>query len=104
MGQFIAITSVSVKQPLEGLILSNSVRSAVNGLVKSLSNEYAGVWRAGEQCLSGVHGDGPADGVRWGGSGGREEVDQPNPGGPIGDVRRRSQGWLCFWLPSGRAM
>ena len=39
-GRFLAITSVTVKQPVEGLILSNSVRSAVSGLVKSLSNEY----------------------------------------------------------------
>jgi 3-oxoacyl-[acyl-carrier protein] reductase len=40
-GRLITITSVSVKQPLERLILSNSVRSAVAGLVRSLSNEYA---------------------------------------------------------------
>ena len=39
-GRFIAITSVTVKQPVEGLILSNSVRSAVSGLVKTLANEY----------------------------------------------------------------
>ncbi len=39
-GRFIAITSVSVKQPIEGLILSNSVRSAVSGLIKTLANEY----------------------------------------------------------------
>jgi 3-oxoacyl-[acyl-carrier protein] reductase len=39
-GRFIAITSVAVKQPIEGLILSNSVRSAVSGLIKTLSNEY----------------------------------------------------------------
>ncbi len=39
-GRFIAITSVSVKQPLEGLGLSNSVRSAVSGLIKTLANEY----------------------------------------------------------------
>lgn len=39
-GRFIAITSVTVKQPIEGLILSNAVRSGVNGLIKSLSNEY----------------------------------------------------------------
>lgn len=38
-GRFIAITSASVKQPLDGLILSNSVRSAVSGLIKSLSIE-----------------------------------------------------------------
>jgi len=39
-GRFITLTSVSVKQPLSGLILSNSVRTAVNGLVRSLCNEY----------------------------------------------------------------
>jgi 3-oxoacyl-[acyl-carrier protein] reductase len=39
-GRFIAITSVSVKQPIDGLILSNAVRSGVSGLVKSLANEY----------------------------------------------------------------
>ena len=39
-GRFIAITSMTVKQPVEGLILSNSVRSAVSGLIKTLANEY----------------------------------------------------------------
>lgn len=38
-GRFITITSASVKQPMDGLILSNSIRSAVANLVKSLSNE-----------------------------------------------------------------
>lgn len=40
-GRLIAISSVAVLQPVEGLILSNAARSAVRGLVKSLSNEYA---------------------------------------------------------------
>ena len=39
-GRFIAIASVTVKQPLDGLILSNAVRASVVGLTKSLSNEY----------------------------------------------------------------
>ena len=39
-GRFIAITSVAVKQPVEGLILSNALRSAVSGLIKTLANEY----------------------------------------------------------------
>lgn len=39
-GRFITITSVSVKQPIEGLVLSNSVRAGVSGLVKTLANEY----------------------------------------------------------------
>jgi len=29
-----------VKQPVDGLILSNAVRAGVSGLVKSLANEY----------------------------------------------------------------
>lgn len=40
-GRIIHITSVSVKQPLENLILSNSLRLAVVGLSKSLANELA---------------------------------------------------------------
>jgi 3-oxoacyl-[acyl-carrier protein] reductase len=39
-GRFIAITSMTVKQPVDGLILSNAVRASVSGLVKSLANEY----------------------------------------------------------------
>ena len=38
-GRIITITSQAVKQPVEGLILSNSVRSALLGLVKTLSFE-----------------------------------------------------------------
>ena len=38
-GRIITITSQAVKQPVEGLILSNSVRSAILGLVKTLSIE-----------------------------------------------------------------
>jgi len=39
-GRLITITSVTVKQPLDGLVLSNAVRAAVAGLVKSLANEF----------------------------------------------------------------
>jgi 3-oxoacyl-[acyl-carrier protein] reductase len=39
-GRVITITSLTVKQPLDGLILSNAVRASVAGLVKTLSNEY----------------------------------------------------------------
>lgn len=40
-GRIINSTSVSVKQPIQNLLLSNSVRTAVIGLAKSLSNEVA---------------------------------------------------------------
>ncbi|MFO7272854.1 SDR family oxidoreductase [Sphaerobacter thermophilus] len=38
-GSIVTITSISVKQPLDGLILSNTARSGVVGLVKSMANE-----------------------------------------------------------------
>jgi len=39
-GRIITITSVSVKQPVDSLVMSNAVRAGVVGLVKSLSNEF----------------------------------------------------------------
>lgn len=38
-GRIIFITSVSVKQPLDGLVLSNAARAGVTGMAKSLANE-----------------------------------------------------------------
>lgn len=38
-GSIVATQSFTVKQPLENLILSNSIRMAVSGLVKSLADE-----------------------------------------------------------------
>jgi 3-oxoacyl-[acyl-carrier protein] reductase len=39
-GRIITITSISVKQPVPDLVLSNAVRTSVVGLVKSLANEF----------------------------------------------------------------
>ena len=41
-GAIVAITSISVKQPIENLLLSNTMRAAVVGLVKTLARELAG--------------------------------------------------------------
>ena len=41
-GRIVTITSITVKQPTDGLILSNAIRAGVVGLMKSLANEYAG--------------------------------------------------------------
>jgi len=38
-GRIIAITSQAVKQPVDNLILSNSIRASVVGLIKTLANE-----------------------------------------------------------------
>ncbi|HKZ23438.1 MAG TPA: SDR family oxidoreductase [Thermoplasmata archaeon] len=40
-GSIVAITSISVKQPIENLLLSNAMRAAVVGLVKTLAREFA---------------------------------------------------------------
>jgi len=40
-GRIINLTSISVKQPIPGLLLSNSMRSAVIGMAKTLSRELA---------------------------------------------------------------
>jgi 3-oxoacyl-[acyl-carrier protein] reductase len=39
-GRIVTITSITTKQPVPSLVLSNAVRAAVVGLVKSLANEF----------------------------------------------------------------
>jgi 3-oxoacyl-[acyl-carrier protein] reductase len=39
-GRIITITSITTRQPVPDLVLSNAVRTAVVGLVKSLANEF----------------------------------------------------------------
>jgi 3-oxoacyl-[acyl-carrier protein] reductase len=41
-GRILFMTSVSVKQPLANLLLSNSIRAAVTGMAKTLADEVAG--------------------------------------------------------------
>ena len=41
-GRLLFIESISVKQPIESLVLSNSLRLAVVGMVKTMSQEVAG--------------------------------------------------------------
>ena len=40
-GRVLNITSIAVKQPVDGLMLSNSVRAAVTGWARTLANEVA---------------------------------------------------------------
>jgi 3-oxoacyl-[acyl-carrier protein] reductase len=41
-GRVVNVTSISVKQPITGLLLSNTVRASLTGWAKTLSNEVAG--------------------------------------------------------------
>ena len=40
-GRIVNVTSISVKQPVAGLILSNAIRAGVTGFAKTISNEAA---------------------------------------------------------------
>jgi 3-oxoacyl-[acyl-carrier protein] reductase len=40
-GRIINVTSITVKQPVDGLMLSNSLRAAVTGFARTLANEVA---------------------------------------------------------------
>jgi 3-oxoacyl-[acyl-carrier protein] reductase len=40
-GRVINVTSIAAKQPVDSLILSNSIRSAVTGFARTLANEVA---------------------------------------------------------------
>jgi NAD(P)-dependent dehydrogenase (short-subunit alcohol dehydrogenase family) len=53
-GTITAITSTSVREPIEGLVLSNAVRRGVIGLVKTVSREFAPDIRA-NAVLPGAH-------------------------------------------------
>lgn len=54
-GTIVSITSKTVKEAVDGLVLSNSVRTAVVGLVKTLSREWAPEVRA-NVVMPGSHG------------------------------------------------
>lgn len=53
-GTWVAITSTSVREPIEGLVLSNAVRRGVTGLVKTVAREFAPAVRA-NAVLPGSH-------------------------------------------------
>ena len=77
-GRIIHITSISVKQPVQGLVLSNALRAAVTGLSKTLSNELATDRHPRELRGSGIYRDRPRGGVDGssGAAGGRRARDR----------------------------
>lgn len=40
-GRILAVTSIAVKQPVEGLVLSNALRAGLTGALRTLANEVA---------------------------------------------------------------
>jgi 3-oxoacyl-[acyl-carrier protein] reductase len=54
-GRVLAITSISVRQPLPGLILSNTARAGATGFLKTLAREVAGDGVTVNSLQPGVH-------------------------------------------------
>lgn len=54
-GRIVNVTSVAVKQPVDGLILSNSIRAAVTGFAKTLANEVAEYGVTVNNVMPGFH-------------------------------------------------
>ena len=54
-GRVVAITSISVRQPIAGLILSNTARAGVTGFLKTLAREVAGDGVTVNSVLPGSH-------------------------------------------------
>jgi len=54
-GRIVAITSISVKQPIANLILSNTARAGLTGFLKTLARELAGSGVTVNSVLPGFH-------------------------------------------------
>lgn len=54
-GRIVFITSVSVKQPIDSLILSNTVRAGLTGYAKTLSTQVAAKGITVNMVLPGIH-------------------------------------------------
>jgi len=54
-GRVVAITSIAVRQPIPGLILSNTARAGVTGFLKTLAREVAGDGVTVNSLQPGIH-------------------------------------------------
>lgn len=89
-GRIINITSVAVKEPVDQLILSNSVRAAVTGFARTLANEVAPHGITVNNALPGYTRTGRL-----------EELAQSIAGGKGIDVKDVEAGWESG-IPMGR--
>ncbi len=108
-GRIVNVTSIAVKQPVDGLVLSNSVRAAVTGFARTLANEVA---RDGVTVNNAMPGYTRTDRLDWlaGQIAARENADREAvfdrwaseiPAGRVGDPREFAA--LVTFLASERA-
>ena len=79
-GRVINIVSLSVKQPIENIIISNSIRAGVIGLTKTLSQQFGNGRHHLQQCPARHDPHRP------------RAPDERHPGGARGHQHRRSAG------------
>jgi 3-oxoacyl-[acyl-carrier protein] reductase len=97
-GRVVAITSVSVRQPIEGLILSNTARAGVTGFLKTLALEVA---RDGVTVNSVQPGSHETERLRTLHGGDLSDVARSTPVGTVG--RAEDFGWVVAFLCSDPA-
>lgn len=108
-GRIVNMTSYSVKQPVDGLILSNSVRAGVTGLTKSMSNELGqyGIL-VNNVCPGRIHTDRitqlAEEKAKRSGTTLEEALESMNDGVPLGRVGKPEEfADLVVFLASERA-
>jgi 3-oxoacyl-[acyl-carrier protein] reductase len=95
-GRVVAITSIAVRQPIPGLILSNTARAGVTGFLKTLAREVAPDGVTVNSLLPGTH---DTDRIRA--LGGLDAVIDGIPAGRAGDPM--DFGAFCAFLCSEAA-
>ncbi len=108
-GRIINITSVSVKEPIDNLVLSNSIRASVHGMAKTLANQVAQHGITINNVMPGyIHTDRVEQLARHTAENSGQtieevlaELGQPTPVGRIG--RPRELGALVAFLASEQA-
>lgn len=108
-GSIVAITSMTVKQPIDGLLLSNSLRLAVIGLLRTLANELGpqGIrinavgpgWTATERVMEIMQSRAQANGTTVDDE--IKKVTSAIPFGRMGDPAELAD--AVVWLSSPRA-
>jgi 3-oxoacyl-[acyl-carrier protein] reductase len=82
-GRVVAITSIAVRQPIGGLILSNTARAGVTGFLKTLAREVAADGVTVNSLLPGLHATERIAALHGGGS--TDDLAAGIPAGKIGD-------------------
>lgn len=93
-GRVVAITSISVRQPIPNLILSNTARAGLTGFLRTLAREIAGDGVTVNSLLPGLH---ATDRVAGLGGGSGEGLAVGIPAGFLGDPAEfgRFGAFLC---------